>query len=1579
MRDERIAIVGMSGRFPGAAGIAEFWQNLLDGKESISFFTPEELAEAGVDPQLAARPDYVPARPVLDGIADFDAGFFGFSPRAAALTDPQQRMFLEVCWEALEDAGYGAPGGRVGVFGGTNLSTYFLHSQQYDLLTAGEINDYEVVMGNDKDALTTTVSYVFDLTGPSIAVQTFCSTSLVAVHLACRSLRAGECELALAGGVSIRVPNRVGHVYQEGGMASPDGHVRAFDAAARGSMFGDGAAVVALKPLADALRDGDTVWAVIRGSAMNNDGAMKVGYTAPSVAGQAAVVREALADAGVHPAKVGYVEAHGTGTPLGDPIEIAALNRAFGPGTPGSCALGSVKTNVGHLDRAAGVTGLIKAALAVHTGVLPPQLHFTEPNPEIDFAAGPFYVQTELTPFPGAPDRPRIAGVNSLGMGGTNVHVVVEQPPPPAPAGEPIGPDRRYQALLISARGDEAVEQACLRLGARLSATDAPDLADVAYTLQTGRAVFSHRRALVAASAPAASAALSGAAGVPGLMARTDATRQRGAAFVFAGVGEQYPGLVAELYRRESVFRQALDECAVVIGECDPRIDTIGLLTGARAGGHDLAALLGRAAPPGPGDERVATLRRTDVAQPLVFAVEYAIARTLIAWGVTPELMIGYSLGEYVAACLAGVFSLEDALRLVTHRAVLIAALPAGAMLAVPLSPQALHERFGPLEPSGLGLAVINGADSVVVAGPPAAVRELAARLAETGVISRELDTTHAFHSRQLAPLCAELTSWIAANVTLHPPTAAYLSNVTGEPATAELVTEPGYWALHMCETVRFADGMRAIVDRPDLAVVEIGPGQSLGAMIRAGDCPRERWPLILATLPATHDPRPDDLTLTDCLARLWLCGVDVDWRAVHSSAPARRRVPLPTYPFQRARYWLDPAAGDRSQRAGGQVSGLDGDGSGLLNGDGGGLLAEVGRLPRLDERDWLYAPTWRQLPPPGAGSATGSWLVYTGPGPAAALVAALRGTAGAGIVEVRAGHAYAQHADGFTIRPGSLEDTGRLLRELRVQGRQPDRVLHLWTLADPPDAAEQVELGFTTLTALARAAGEVGWGDWVLDVVTTGTQQVLPGEALSPERTTVTGPVRVIPLEYPQVRTRLIDVADPADPGLLGTVLAGGDEQVVAVRHGLRWSCDYSRLPAAGGPDPLRAAGVYLITGGLGGIGLAMAGELARGYRARLVLFGRNGLPPRTDWAAIAAGTAAADEQTRRRVTAVRAMLDAGAEVEIVTGDVSSQPDVAEAVGRAFERFGALHGVLHAAGVPGIGLMQLKDPTDFGRALAPKVAGTQALAAALRTGESDEIALDFLALFSSITSVTGGGPGQVDYCAANAYLDTYARACAATGRRTVAIGWGEWRWNAWSAGLDGYDPALREFFTRHRDRFGIGFDEGWRALRRCLAAGLPHVVVSTQDFSEIVRLSRDFDVDTVRRPVSAAPGVRYPRPQLATAYAAPQTATEQTIAATWGEVLRLDRVGVADNFFELGGNSLIGVDLIGRLRAALDLAELPPHVLYEAPTVEELARLADGLRHGGEQPSGDTHRQDRADRRRTALHDGATQRRRRR
>ncbi|WP_410667763.1 SDR family NAD(P)-dependent oxidoreductase [Amycolatopsis sp. cmx-4-68] len=1541
--DRHIAIVGMAGRFPGAGTVDEFWRNLCDGVESITFFSPDELIAAGVDPAQVRDPAYVPARPVLDDVTGFDAAFFGLSPRMAALTDPQQRLFLEVCWEALEQAGYARPGderGRVGVFGGCNLSTYLLGIAG-QFTSDADASIYELVMGNDKDALTTTVSYLFDLRGPSMAVQTFCSTSLVAVHTAMRSLRAGDCEMALAGGVSVRVPDRIGHLHSPGGQESPDGHVRTFDAQAHGSMFGDGATVVVLKKLGAALRDGDHIWSVIRGSAMNNDGALKVGYTAPSVGGQSRVIADAMADARVAAEDVGYVEAHGTATELGDPIEVAALTRAFGDTAEKQyCALGSVKPNVGHLDRAAGTAGLIKASLVVREGLIPPTLHYTAPNPEIDFAHSPFRVAAELAPWTTAAGRPRIAGLNSLGMGGTNVHVVVEQPPD-RPAPSPGDPDteRRYQVLPVSARTADAADAAARRLGEHLAGTPDARLADVAFTLQEGRKTFEHRRAVVASDVDGAATALTGSPA-----ARVEPVQDRPVAFLFAGVGEQYPGLVGELYRREPVFRAHLDECLA-------HLDVDGdLVTGARGGGPSLAALLGRA---GDEDPRAERLQQTELAQPLMFAVDYALARTLVDWGLRPAAMLGYSLGEYVAACLAGVLSLSDALALVAKRAELIAALPGGSMAAVPLSAAELAARF---DLAGLDIAAVNGPELVVVAGSRTAVDRLAQDLRTADVPCRPLRTSHAFHSRMLAPAAAELTAWIAANVTLNAPELPYLSNVTGGHATAELVTDPAYWARHMCETVRFADAATELLADEHLAIVEIGPGPSLGALLR-GLSPATRWPLITATLPAADDPRPADEVLTDGLARLWLLGADLDWSAYHgrgTATPVYRgtapgRVPLPTYPFQRQRYWIEAAP----------VSGAT-----RIETPADGPLEEFDRIPLLPEEQWINLPTWRQTSAAPAAPRPASWLVFARPGLAEDVLDGIRRT-GDPVTVVRPGAGYRPGPDA-TVRPGDVGDLLKLLRDLKRGGTRLDRVVHLWNLDD-----DSLLLGLHTLVALARAAGELGLGGWTLDLAATGTQRVLHDGELRPDAATLTGPNLVIPMEYPGVQTRLIDVdAAAGAAAVVAELHRPAPGRTVALRGSRRWLPGYEVLPPQPieqAKDVLRDQGVYLITGGLGGIGLAMAERLARDSRAKLVLFGRRGLPPRERWAGIADGTDEVPGTIRDRVARVLAVEALGGQVAVVEGDVAEEADVRRAVAVALEQFGALHGILHTAGVPGTGLMQFKEPGDADQVLAPKLPGSRALSAA--TAGLD---LDFVALFSSITSVTGGGPGQVDYCAGNAWLDAYA---ARHGGRTVSISWGEWTWNAWDDGLSGYEEDIQTYFREHRAKFGIDFDQGWRTLLRALASGEPHVVVSTQDLPAVTAVAARFSVDAV---TSAAHGGstadRHPRPELVTPFQEPEGDAERAVAEAWCELLRLDRVGASDNFFELGGTSLLGISLLATLRTAFPDAELPPHIIHEAPTVAALAKIAAG---GPETPEPAPDTQAQGQLRRSGIKAAAARRRR--
>jgi thioester reductase-like protein len=906
-----IAIIGMSARFPGARDSAVFWDNLCAGAHSIAFLSDAECRATGVDPALLQHPNYVKARGVLEDPELFDAAFFGFTPREAEIRDPQHRLFLECAWEALEQAGYDADTypGAIGVYAGASPNTYLLHNLLSNPSLVELVGPLHLNISSDKDFLTTLVSYKLHLRGPSITVQTACSTSLVAACLACQSLLSYQCDMALAGGVSIKFPHRVGYLYQAGGVLSPDGYCRAFDAAAQGSVDSNGVGVVVLKRLADAIADGDHIYAVIKGTAVNNDGALKVSYTAPSVDGQAEVIAMAQAVAGVPPETITYVETHGAGTPLGDPIEIAALTQVFRHSTAAQhvCAIGSVKSNIGHLDTAAGVAGLIKTALMLKHQMLPCSLHFQHPNPQIDFANSPFYVNTSLREWPAGP-TPRRAGVSSFGIGGTNAHMVLEE----APSLPPAGPARSWQLVLLSARTATALEQATDRLVDYLAQHPGLTLADVAYTLQAGRKAFQHRQMLVCRDLSDAVIALA-ARHPERLLTSVQESRDRSIVFMFPGLGDHYTAMALELYQTEVVFRAAIDHAAELLKSLlDVDIRDVLYPNGTTAPveqtgeppvppqGIDFRALLNRGRRQ--ADAVTHRLNQTVFAQPALFVVEYALAQLWMAWGIRPQAVIGYSLGEYVAACVAGVLSLEDALLLVARRAHMIQDLPAGAMLSVLLP----EEELEPLLGSRLSLAALNAPSMCVVAGPPADIDALEQHLTQQGIASRRLPTTHAFHSTMMGPIAEPFTRLVK-TVTLHQPTIPYISNVTGTWITTAEATDPAYWAQHLCQPVRFAAGVRELWKEPGRIVLELGPGQALGSLaLQQPHGHGEAGPIVLASLQAAYKQRSDLAFLLQTLGKLWLAGMPIDWQQF-AVGEDRRRVPLPTYPFERQRYWIEP------------------------------------------------------------------------------------------------------------------------------------------------------------------------------------------------------------------------------------------------------------------------------------------------------------------------------------------------------------------------------------------------------------------------------------------------------------------------------------------------------------------------------------------------------------------------------------------------------------------------------------------------------------------------------------------------
>jgi acyl transferase domain-containing protein len=893
-----VAVIGMAGRFPGARDVESLWALLSEGREGITWFTDDELLANGVEPKVLADPAYVRARPVLEDIEAFDAAFFGLAASEARVLDPQQRLFLEHAWHSLEDAGYDPRRfeGAVGVYAGSAISTYLLRNLAPRVDVAEQYDEITLAVGNSPDSISTRVGYLFDLHGPCYSVQSYGSTSLVAVCAAATALVQGECDMALAGGVAVHLPHMVGYTYRPGGIRSPDGRCRSFDAEGAGTPVGSGLGIVVLRRLEDALADGDNIRAVLRGWAVNNGGSRSAGFMAPGVQGLGDVVTEAIALAGVTSSSISYIEAQGSGTAFGDAIEIAALQHALGPDS--SCTIGSVNSNLGHLDHAAGVTGLIKSVMALEHEIIPPSLNFATPNPQL-LENSNLEVATSAIPW-GRTENARRCGVTSYGIGGTNAHVVLEEAPSRIDRAPAL---RRHQVLVWSAANPNSLEAMSSNLAEYLTSEGAQRLDDIAFTLQTGRAAFSHRRAIVGSSLGDSVEALRQRP----VRTRSDVMADRPVGFLIAGVGEQYLGIAGSIYDTEPAFRERIDASSSILPA-----DVWGhvrLLVGERRGAvgdgpMDLPALMGRGQPI--ADPAAASLARTEALQPALFVVWCALADTLRGWGIEPAITLGYSLGEYVAAYLAGVISFEDALSLVCFRAELISRLPAGAMMVLGVGEQETSELIAETS-LPIDVAGVNSPNMTVVGGPVETLDELRARI-DKAIPSRLLETTHAFHSRMLVDASPELTAFVREHVSLRKPRVPYVSNVTGRMVTEDEATDPGYWAEHMCSPVRFVEGASVLLEQRDLVLLEIGPGSSLGAMVRSNPaCDANHWSSIVATLPTRSDPRSCDAVLAEAIGHLWLEGVTLDWIAYNRNHGGRR-VPLPRYQFTRDRHWIEAA-----------------------------------------------------------------------------------------------------------------------------------------------------------------------------------------------------------------------------------------------------------------------------------------------------------------------------------------------------------------------------------------------------------------------------------------------------------------------------------------------------------------------------------------------------------------------------------------------------------------------------------------------------------------------------------------------
>jgi acyl transferase domain-containing protein/acyl carrier protein len=1497
-RDLDIAVIGMAGRFPGAVSIEEFWQNLRKGTESISFLSEDELRAMGVPLATIRHPHFVNAAPVLSGIDRFDANFFGYAPREAEIMDPQHRLFLECAWEALESAGLQTDqyDGLISVYAGTSLSSYLLYNLFPGLADIHSGESLEMMIGNDKDFLSTRVAYKLNLKGPAITVQTGCSTSLVAVHLACQALLNYQCDVALAGGVSVHVPQRSGYYYQENGVTSPDGHCRAFDARAQGTLFGSGAGIVVLKRLEEALQDGDPIHAVVKGSAINNDGLQKVGYTAPSVEGQASVILAAQNIAQVDPESITYVECHGTATALGDPVEFQALARAFTARTDRRqfCALGSVKSNIGHLDAAAGIAGFIKTVLALENRALPPSLHFETANPKINLENSPFYVNRTLQEWRNGA-APLRAAVSSFGIGGTNAHVILEE----SPAISPSGSSRDFQLLLWSAKTLPALDTATLQLADYFRRHPETNIADAAYTLAIGRKNFPFRRAVVC----------NGAADALSVLEKHDPARvltlqhdpgTSTIAFMFPGGGAQYPNMGLDLYRSEPVFREEVDRCCEILR---------GLL------GFDIREYL---FPTQENWKRASSQMKVPlIALPALFTIEYALARLWMHWGVVPQALLGHSLGEYTAACLASVFSLEDALALVVTRGRLFEMLPPGSMAVVPLSEKELLPALTP----HLSLAAINGETQCVVSGVKDEVESLIATLSEQEIECRRVQVFGAGHSHMVDAVLAPFRQFVL-TLQFYPPQIPFLSNVTGTWITASEAADPEYWVQHLRRPVLFGPGTKELLRNPRQILLEVGPGHSLSSLAKLQIEPGSAQ-LCVSSMRHLYDQQSDVKFLLTAMGKLWLAGASIDWKRFYQDE-RRLRLALPSYPFQRQRYWIQAPAPDALQCAG-----LD-------------------KIWNVDE--WFYTPVWRSSILPLCSSstiATGEcWVVFAGRDELAETVVQALAGKGASVVTVKAGDEFRKlDRLEYLINPYRGDEYLHLLEDLRKQGMEPKNVLHLWGLpslggeTSPSETSPQARKdGLSVLLpmvqALAHRERRQPVGIWM---ISSNLYQIESTDEAIPEKAMCLAACMVIPQEYDNIFCKCIEMKPGATAAEASSQILRELEcpapECVAYRGRQRWVRNFERIRLEDAKEPAWDFNdkTYLITGGLGNVALQLVGRLAESKNARIALISRSRLPANEEWTLWLAKNGE-DAPVSRKIRALQSAMQKGAEIMVLSADVADAAQVESAIDQVRGKWGEIDCVFHLAGITGETAMNLLSdltPEECERHARAKREGVRNLEAALASTPPR-----VCALFSSTASVLGG-IGSLAYSAANLFMDAFAL----SRNRSSHTRWISINWDAWL--LEGEETPYSSLQTS-MDRYAMTPAESWQALSRILAlAPAGQIVVSTGNLRERMRLwlSSQTQVNEEAKVASTEERQGHARPALGTTYVPPSNGLEETVRAIWQQMLRIEQVGIYDNFFELGGNSLIGIKMISAIKKTLKV-EIPVIALFQGPTVAALCEV---------------------------------------
>jgi acyl transferase domain-containing protein/acyl carrier protein len=1488
-----VAIIGLSCQVPGANNLDDFWDNLKNSIESISFFSDEELLEEGIDRDLLKNPLFVKANSFITNKEYFDSDFFGYRPAEVKLMDPQLRIFHEHCWKALEDAGYGNENRekKIGLFAGGEFNINWMN---YAILTnlENEVDDFTASQLRNINFLCSKVSYALNLQGPSVFLNTACSTSLVAIQKATMSLLLRECNMALAGGVKIMNFSKKGYLFQEGMINSKDGHCRPFDAEASGTVSGEGVGVVVLKRLIDAIKDGDNIYAIIKGSGINNDGAEKMAYTAPSVHGQSKVITKAINMARINPDSVSYIEAHGTATSLGDPIEIEALKLAYGNTTGTKCALGSVKSNIGHLDNAAGVVGLIKTVLSLKYKLIPPNIHYFSPNPNINFENSRFFVNTELREW-NSDKYPLRAGISSFGIGGTNVHMILEEAPQPKQLSE----SRTCQLLLLSAKTKTALERNIENLRDFLIKEQDLNLEDVAYTLQVGRTDFIYRKMIICNDREEAIELLSGNKEQHKFNLLSENKKNK-IIFMFSGQGSQYENMCFDLYETEPVFKKEIDKCFDIV-KC--------------ISGKDLKPIIF----PDDKFKKIADIDETEFTQPALFIIEYALTQLLNEWGVKPDIMIGHSIGEYVAACISGVFSLEDALQLVVNRGELMQNISKGNMLAVTISEADLVPLLKDYK--DLSIAAVNSTDLCVVSGNKESIDMLRKHIGSIGYNSKKIRTSHAFHSVMMDGILNEFEKVIK-GVSINSQQIPFISNLTGKIAKDSEIKHPQYWVNHLRNTVRFSDGVETLLNERNGVFVEIGPGKSLTNLIRSNKA-FGHWHKVINLVKHPLETRNDLYYILSGIGKLWLNGVNVNWDN-HYKDKTRNRVSLPTYSFDKIKYLAIVDSFEMIST----------------------MLSNKFEVKEKDITEWFYTPSWKL-----------SHKIHKGTDEKKSLINLIFINnlvisnslidefyhQNQKIVIVGIKDSFIKESStSYFINPNNDDDYRRMFENLMEDGLFPDRIIHGWGISElienkmtNNEFLQYCNVFFYSLINIIKASQNYGGilGKQI-SVLSNDLHNIIENKPIPVVKSLVLGLLKVIPQEFPTVSCSHIDVSlsEIREKGfikrLYDEINHSQSGKVVSIRNSQRWIQIWDKIifEKEENPSNFSKNGVYLITGGLDNIGFNLAKNIITKYDAKIILLGRTDLPLRKDWDEILKLEDISDD-LKVKIRKIQSLENEGGEVLYLKCNIADKKELADSVKISEDKFGLINGVIHTVGVingrshrP---LLELKKEA-FEIQFESQINGLEALNDVFR----DKM-IDF-GLVTSSLSAQLGGIGFAEYATANLCMDYYIKSQNEINELT----------NWMSVNLD--EINFDESQTSNVIDANVIFDVINQALSlKCFS----QIVVSTRDLNTRLEkwINTKYTSGINKNEVNELGFKDVGLNDMENISEDGLTSTEKELLKLWQNFFGKSDIRFTDDFFELGGDSLKALTMIGKIHKIFNI-ELPIKEFFKNTTIRDISNFID-------------------------------------